>query len=254
LGADVLEGPAGEILPRTLNRQAGERGTYVFSPRYADVWRPAARHLVLTRLRAVLDRAAEAGLRLSAALPVLVIKEVDDSHAADVVMSLFPRSRMIFLVRDGRDVVDSLLDANRPEGWLTKSGWGTGEFGSDRERMEWIRRHCRNWVARMNVCRRAYDAHDPALRRLVRYEDLRADTARVLADLADWLDLAWTPQVVRAVAAAHSFESLPNFAKGPGMSRRWATPGRWREGLDASAQAVAKEVMGDLPENLGYGQ
>ena len=64
-----------------------------------------------------------------------MIKEVDGSHAADVVMSLFPRSRMLFLVRDGRDVIDSLLDANSPVGWLTRLGWGRGAFESDQERL-----------------------------------------------------------------------------------------------------------------------
>ena len=47
----------GTLLPRTLNRQAGGRGTYALSPRYADVWRPAVRYLVLARLDAVVSGA-----------------------------------------------------------------------------------------------------------------------------------------------------------------------------------------------------
>ena len=54
----------------------------------------------------------------------MVIKEVNGSHGADLVMSLFPRSKMIFLVRDGRDVLDSLLDANKEGGWMTKGTAG----------------------------------------------------------------------------------------------------------------------------------
>src|SRR4029079_8370198 len=160
-----------------------------FSPSYADVWRPEARRLTLARLRAIIERAELAGLRLPPDWPLLVIKEVDDSHAADVVMSLFPRARMIFLVRDGRDVLDALVDANPPGGWLEKVGWGTGEFGNSQQKLEWMREHCRNWVARMNVCTRAFEAHDSALRQRVRYEDLLADTASRLSDLARWLDL-----------------------------------------------------------------
>ena len=41
----------------------------------------------------------------------------------------------------------------------------------------------------MNACARAYDAHDPALRIKVRYEDLLAETARQLGELARWLGL-----------------------------------------------------------------
>jgi hypothetical protein len=183
---------------------------------------------------------------------LLVLKEVDDSHAADVVMPLFPHSRMIFLVRDGRDVLDSLLDANRPGGWLAKVGWGTGEFASADERLEWIRRHCRNWVARMNACARAYEEHDPALRRLVRYEDLLADTPAGLAGLARWMDLTDDPQETRGIAAAHSFEGLPDWGRGPGMFRRAATPGKWREGLSETEQELADEIMGPMLAELGY--
>jgi len=249
---EVME-EKGTLLPRTLNRQAGDRGTYALSPSYADVWRPAARDLVLARLGAVVSRAQDAGLPLPPNPPQLVIKEVDDSHAADVVLSLFPRSRMIFLVRDGRDVLDSLLDANRPSGWLSKVGWGTGEFASGDARMEWIARHCRNWVARVNACSAAYEDHDPKLRRMVRYEDLRADTEPQLAELAAWLGLGAAPERVQAVAAAHSFEALPDYGKGPGMFRRKATPGGWREGLTDGEQQLAQEIMGEALGRLGYG-
>ncbi len=40
-------------------------------------------------------------------------------------MSMFPRSKMVFLVRDGRDVVDSQTAANQPGGWLPVTGWNT---------------------------------------------------------------------------------------------------------------------------------
>ena len=93
-----------------------------------------------------------------------MIKEVNGSHAADLVMSLFPRSKMIFLLWDGRDIVDSLLDANSKHGWLTSTGLGKGGFETAEERLECVRDTCRNWAARMNVCAHAYERHDPALR------------------------------------------------------------------------------------------
>lgn len=252
ISSDTVQGDDGQILPRTLNRQAGSRATYAFSPAYADVWRPHARRLALARLHAIVARARGDGLPLATETPLLVIKEVDDSHAADVVMSLFPRSRMLFLVRDGRDVLDSLLDANRPSGWLSKAGWGTGEFESEDQRLDWVREHCRNWVARMNACLRAYDGHDPALRRLVRYEDLLADTSSGLADLSRWLGLPADPERIAAVARAHAFETLPDEWKGPGMFRRSATPGGWREGLTDPERRLARESMAGLLSRLGY--
>jgi hypothetical protein len=149
-------------------------------------------------------------------------------------------------------VLDSLLDANRPGGWLAKVGWGTGEFGDSRQKLEWIGEHCRNWVARMNACAHAYEAHDPALRQRVRYEDLLADTAARLADLAGWLDLPATPGEIREIASAHSFATLPEGAKGPGMFRRSASPGAWRDQLTNEEQQLANQIMGETLTELGY--
>ena len=251
-GSDTVEAEDGTIAPRTLNREMGAFSGYAFSAAYADVWRPEVRHLTLVRLHAAIERARDAGLRLPARLPLVVIKEVDGSHAADVVMSLFPRSRMLFLVRDGRDVIDSLLDANSPVGWLTKLGWGRGAFESDQERLGWVRENCRNWVARMNVCTRAYEAHDPALRRRLRYEDLLADTPGYLRGLANWLDLPADLGRMEKIAERHSFAAIPEETKGPGMMHRAATPGRWREGLTPHEQELAQEIMGDRLTALGY--
>ena len=52
--------------------------------------------------------------------PLLVIKEVNGSHAPISSCRSFPGRKMIFMVRDGRDIVDSLLDANSQGGWLTR--------------------------------------------------------------------------------------------------------------------------------------
>ena len=52
---------------------------------------------------------------------MVVVKE-PGSHAADTIMDLFPDSTLIFLLRDGRDVVDSWLDAYRDGSWATDEG------------------------------------------------------------------------------------------------------------------------------------
>jgi len=245
---DIFEVP----YPATLNGLFQRRSSYAFSEEFADVWRPEARRLTLVRLHAVVERARKAGLHLPAGLPIVVIKEVNGSHAADVVMSLFPRSRMIFMLRDGRDVLDSLLDANSPDGWLTRTGLGKGGFDSPEERLEWVRDSCRNWTARMNVCARAYDAHDPALRRRVRYEDLLADTPGVLGEIAAWLDLPNDESRIQAIVDRHSFSTVPERLRGSGKRRRAATPGRWREALTPEEQEMALKIMGSRLTELGY--
>lgn len=261
VGAAVFGGPPGDtmedgetILPRTLNRQTDAFSSYAFSSEYEAVWRPEVRRLTLVRLHAVIERAREAGLNLPSALPLLVIKEVNGSQAADLMMSLFPRSRMILLLRDGRDVLDSILDANRADGWLTKWRGGEGGIVDEEDRLEWVRESCRSWAARMNVCERAYEAHDPGLRRRIRYEDLLADTPAGLAELFGWLGLPGGPARIEKIVEGHSFAAAPERSKGPGRLRRSATPGAWREGLTADEQAIAQEIIGRSLEALGYEQ
>jgi Sulfotransferase family len=241
----------GAPFPATLNGLYQRRSSYAFSEEFADVWRPEARRLTLVRLHAVVERARNAGLDVPDP-PTIVIKEVNGSHAADLVMSLFPRSRMILMLRDGRDIVDSLLDANSPDGWLTKTGLGRGGFDSDEERLEWVRETCRNWVARINVCMQAYERHDPALRRQVRYEDLLADTPGVLGGLVRWLDLPDDERRIEAIVNRHAFSVVPERMRGSGRRRRAATPGRWRDALTPEEQKMALEIMGSRLVELGY--
>jgi len=251
-GDATVEDDGGTVLPRTLNRVTDYFASYAFSDAYADVWRPEARRMTLVRLYAVIERARDAGLSIPPELPLLAIKEVNGSHAADLVMPLFGRSRMIFLVRDGRDVLDSIVDANSSGGWLTKRKWGPTGFESAEERLEFVRENARKWTARMNACTAAYEEHDPKLRVKVRYEDLLADTAAQLGELERWLGLPAGPKRMESIAAQHAFEAVPERGRGPGKLRRAATPGSWRDGLTAAEQDVANEAMAETLAELGY--
>jgi hypothetical protein len=227
----------------TLNAFMKKRPSYAFSEEFAEFWQPEARRMTLVRLYGIVQRAREAGLPLPPQLPLLVIKEVNGSHAADVMMSLFPRSKMIFLVRDGRDVLDSLAAGNSPEGFLKLK----------RERsLDWVREECQRWVARIDVCTRAFDNHDPELRRQVRYEDLLADTSATLGMLLEWLGLPAAEDRVGNIVERHSFAAVAESNKGPAKHRRSATPGKWREGLTPEEQAVAQEIMDGRLAKLGY--
>jgi hypothetical protein len=241
----------GASRPDTLLNYLGTHPSYAFSDAYADVWRPEVRRLTLVRLYAVIERAQEAGLKLPEALPLLVIKEVNGSHAADVVMSLFPRSRMIVLLRDPRDVLDSLLDAQRSGGWLADAR-PLAAVDGEGERLEWVESACRNWIAQFQVVRRAYEAHDPARRRELRYERLLADTAAELGPLREWLGLPAERERVETIAERHSFDAVPERLKGPGKHYRAAQPGGWRASLSEAEQEIAGRILEPALIALGY--
>jgi hypothetical protein len=222
---------------------------YFFADAFAGCWRPEVRRLILVRLHAQADLAArEHSLRD----PFVVVKEPNGSHGADVVMSLLARSRMIFQLRDGRDVIDSMLHAQSGGGWRLGGSAGFAPLQGEAERLEFVRRYSRLWVNRTLAVQRAYDAQPPELRIAIRYEDLRADTIGTLRRLVDWLGPQRTDEELEAAVAALAFETYPARAKGPTKPLRAATPGLWRENMSAREHAVMEETMGPKLVELGY--
>ena len=102
---------------RTLDEIKRRQPDYFFSDRYRDVWAPALKALIVARFEAQL----EAGPSYPGSEAILVVKE-PGSQAAELLLSLFPDSRVIFLLRDGRDVVDSWLDGYRDGSWALAEG------------------------------------------------------------------------------------------------------------------------------------
>jgi hypothetical protein len=223
----------------------GEPG-YFFSDEYADSWRSELRRLVLVRLHAQSQRAVARHRLID---PLVLIKEPNGSHGAELLMSLLPRARLVFLLRDGRDVIDSLLDARGTEGWIG----GEMDLGDPEERIRYVRRQARLWLNCTSAVQSAYNAHPPALRRTVTYEDLRRSTFDTLRPLIEWLGLARSEASVRASIEANAFESIPGWLKGPGTPRRAATPGLWRENMTAAERDAMLEIIGPKLDQLGYG-
>lgn len=238
---------SGKAFVTTLHEQRRAAPSYFLSDAYMDAWRPPLRQLVLARLAAQADAVSRA--YSLPARPVLV-KEPNGSIGAEFVMSLLPASRMIFLLRDGRDVVDSMLDAQMPGGWLADPG--ADATRARERRLELVVRESRLWLVRTEAVMRAYEATDPSRRRMVRYEQARADTPVVLRELEEWLGFERTERGRADALRWNDFDLVPAEAKGSGKPLRAARPGLWRENLDAREQATMHEIMGRQLAALGY--
>jgi hypothetical protein len=228
----------------TLDQVKHDKDSYFFSDRYRDAWEPALRRLIVARFDA---EVAEARPR-SRPEPVVVVKE-PGSHVADLLMTLFPTSRMIFLLRDGRDVVDSWLAAYRRGSWALDEG----AFPvTDAGREALVRWQSAVWAFRTAVVQRVYDQHPADRRVLVRYERLVADPARELARICAYLPVDASADVLAGVAARHAYTAVPRSAKGDDKEIRSATPGDWRENLSPAEHDIMHEVMGPELAELGY--
>jgi hypothetical protein len=235
-----------DLVPVTFSSALGlgKRANYFFSSKYEDAWRPEVRRMMLVRFHRIVERAAA---RYDVKSPLVFLKEADGAHAAPLVMSMFPRSRLLFLVRDGRDVVDSQTAANQPGGWLPMGGWTTPE-----ERDEFIRNRARAWAGDMAAIKRAFEAHPPELRKMVRYEDLLADPAASLGALVEWLGLRRSERWLAETVEANACESLAPQKTGATKFFRSATPGAWRKSMTAEDAAVLESIMGMKLREFGY--
>ncbi|HEY1285963.1 MAG TPA: sulfotransferase [Solirubrobacterales bacterium] len=225
----------------TLLDLKAEEPCYFFSERHRESWWEPLRQLIAARFD---SQVAEHGSEDGRAL--LVVKE-PGSHVAPLLTALFPAGRLIFLLRDGRDVVDSWLAAYREGAWAIPGGaFPVSEQG----RIPLIRWLSAVWAYRSRAVRDAYEATRPENRLMLRYEDLLGEATRSLERLCDLLGL--DRREAAAVAARHSFERLPPGSRGPHLRERAASPGAWRRNLtENEQQAMHAEIGGALAE-FGY--
>jgi hypothetical protein len=190
------------------------------------------------RLRRILRIARRAGL-VGNVRPVEQTPEL--AHLVRALPLAFPDSTIVHIVRDGRDVVCSLLDKpwlrrERPEVddagvpygayarfWVERERRTEFESASDARRAAWV------WRSYVTAARAA----DVPLVEL-RYEELAADPAAVAARLAPALG-ARAELLGAALARAHD-----------------SSVGRFRTDLSAAQLAEVEDEAGALLRELGY--
>jgi hypothetical protein len=141
-----------------------------------------------------------------------------------LIRDIYPDSRIVHIIRDGRDVVRSLLTHK----------WGPQNVAKGAE----------EWRAAIE---RARDGAGSSERYLeVRYEDLRAEPQTRISGLYRWLGLPVDDAILeRALAEARVERNLdPNGTP--------AGSGKWRTAFTPEDLAVFEEVAGDLLYELGY--
>ncbi len=242
---DVFSMPASSYSSekKRLNEALAGRADYFFSDKFEPVWRPLLRTMILERYDAQLAELDPSGRSICA------IKEPNGSQGADILFATLPESRLLWVARDARDVVDSELDAAGEAAWVTNAYGGQMDRTPER-RLDYVRERAYRWRWRYEIVRTAYENHDPALRMRVRYEDLLADPLPGLGELFAWMGTETEVDV--GVVERLSFDALPAELKGPGRFARAASPGKWRESLTADEQQTLNEVCAEGLAYLGY--
>jgi hypothetical protein len=224
----------------TLRELKREHDDYFFSDRYRDAWMPALRDLVRARFGAQLADGATSGE------PRLFVKE-PGSQPAQLFFEAFPESRLVFLLRDGRDVVESWVDAYDEGSWAIDGG----AFPvSDEGRLPLIRWLSTVWTYRVETVAEVYGRLASDARVMVRYEQLLDDPAGELARICETCGVEGCD--LDAVAERHRFSRISPGERGSGRPARAASPGGWRETMSSSEQQAMHEIMGSTLSRLGY--
>jgi hypothetical protein len=238
----VAHGPRGPESGRALDVFRG-RADYFFSDRYRDAWAAPLRTLILTRLLAQVT--ADGG---DPRQDLVIVKEPHGSEAADLLIGVLPQSRLLIVTRDGRDVVDSILDAISPGAWASTVAT-LDDAGDVRQRF--VEECARLWVERMRVVLQARESVAAGQWLLTRYEDLLAEPTSGVRRILDWLKLGDWPELESHVQRL-AFDRVPAEHRGAGKFHRAATPGLWREHLSPAEQRAATDIMGPTLRALGY--
>ncbi len=222
--------------------QKGQLGSpaFIMGNPTRDKWMKSLR-------RFVLDGAGYANPRLKSD-EYLVIKEPNGSAGAPLLMEALPESRMIFLVRDPRDVVASSLDAAREGSWLydykDKGGWKQNSL-ADKRPDAFVKRRAERYLQHASGAKRAYESHrGPKV--LVKYEDLRADTLATMKRLYSTLGVPADERKLAEVVEKHSWENIPEEEKGEGKFYRKGAAGGWREDLSPEQVEIVEKTTAPL--------
>jgi hypothetical protein len=213
---------------------------YILGDYHKGSWLDSIQSFVLSEASARFPEVAEGGY--------LIIKEPNGSIGAPLLSEAMPASRVIFLVRDPRDVAASGLDAARKGSWQYENaadrGWKR-EALADNQPDVWVRRRAQNYVRHAGKARDAYEAHKgPKV--LIRYEELRDDTLGTMERLYSTLGIEVGREELARAVEKHAWENIPEKEKGQGKFYRKATPGGWREDLTPGQVEIVEQVSAPL--------
>ena len=150
-----------------------------------------------------------------------------------LVFKAYPQAQVLMMLRDPRAILASLV----------KTPWNQETTEESARRwMEYIR-IMQNWGS------------DPRVR-IIRFEELVADTGRILQDVCRWLGEEYTPAMLDRSHLSHRLKTK----KGWGLEHRRkalepinaAGIGKWKEQLSPKQIKVTEHVCAPLMRQLGY--
>jgi hypothetical protein len=207
--------------------------SFILSDHHREVWLRSVKNFVLEGARARYPNLRDD--------QYLIVKEPNGSLGASLLMEAMPESRMMFLIRDSRDVIASRLDAVRKGSWTAQNR----DFDTPEKINAFTEHLAEDYLRVVSQVQKAYDAHR-GKKAFVRYEDLRGDTIGTMKRMYDALEIEVEESRLEAAVAKHSWEQIPDSDKGSGKVYRKAQPGSWREDLSPEQVTIIEKITGPI--------
>lgn len=216
-----------------------ERDDYFFNNKFKKTWIKFVRKMILNRIYS----------QIRSTNYKILIKEPNGSLGANTILECLPNSKLLFISRDGRDVVNSLVSAFSEGGWVAKRA-GTRLSSSDK--IEFIKEQSRRWRMMIKVILDTYEKKQEELRLMIKYEDLRNNTFETMKQIYKFLDMPFNENDVKKTIEKQSYENIPNELKGEKKAIRKASPGSWQNNFDQDEKQAMNEIMEETLRTLGY--
>lgn len=177
-----------------------------------------------------------------------IVLEKSPRHALNIdwILDIFPEAYVLHIVRDPRDAVASIIDAGRT--------WGRGWAPRNPTRA------ARMWRAHVEAGRSARLKTENYLE--IRYEDLRADPAKHLQSVLDWIGAPMTQGECEEAVQACSLDRMKKRGNGPDLPTPSAKPppgffgsgkvGGWEIRMGKAGGKKVESICYDLMVSCGY--
>lgn len=152
----------------------------------------------------------------------------------DVLNKLFPKSRFIHIVRDGRDVAES----------ISRMWWGANDFASA----------LKSWERRIELGSKMLNMLPQGRYMQLRFEDLVLNTKKELQRVTDFLELPFEESMLgySSVAAAKVGGRIDKHHSGLMQSPQASETYRWKKRLSYADQALAWHIAGRMLRRFQY--
>lgn len=174
----------------------------------------------------------------------VLMKCPNDAQIADFISLWMPRSRLIMLVRDGRDIIRSRFSAFASETLNQSKNRDT--------RLYCIAYYAQMWNAQLDISEAAYFQHDNSKKLSLVYEEMRTDGFNFVKSLSTFMGKSLDDEAIERISEARKLENAPPASRGDNKPRQHGKIGGYKKYFNDEEIALMNTIMQRNLEKHGY--